>query len=78
MPALDFDGRTLRPLLAGATAWSSQGAWNMAGENNGNISLEGRWRAVSDATAVDGAFARWDSPLRDGCEIAFIPPVSGG
>ena len=28
--------------------------------------------------AVDGAFARWDCPLRDGCEIAFIPPVSGG
>jgi molybdopterin synthase sulfur carrier subunit len=28
--------------------------------------------------AVDGAFARWDSPLREGCEIAFIPPVSGG
>ena len=28
--------------------------------------------------AVDGAFARWDSPLHDGCEIAFIPPVSGG
>ena len=28
--------------------------------------------------AVDGAFARWDSPLRDGSEIAFIPPVSGG
>ena len=28
--------------------------------------------------AVDGAFVRWDSPLRDGCEIAFIPPVSGG
>lgn len=28
--------------------------------------------------AVDGDFAAWDSPLRDGCEIAFIPPVSGG
>lgn len=28
--------------------------------------------------AVDGAFVRWDSPLREGCEIAFIPPVSGG
>ena len=28
--------------------------------------------------AVDGAFARWDSPLHEGCEIAFIPPVSGG
>jgi molybdopterin synthase sulfur carrier subunit len=28
--------------------------------------------------AVDGAFARWDDALRDGSEIAFIPPVSGG
>jgi len=28
--------------------------------------------------AVDGAFVAWDSPVRDGCEIAFIPPVSGG
>lgn len=28
--------------------------------------------------AVDGAFARWDSPVADGAEIAFIPPVSGG
>ena len=28
--------------------------------------------------AVDGAFAAWDTPLRDGSEVAFIPPVSGG
>lgn len=28
--------------------------------------------------AVDGAFARWDDVARDGSEIAFIPPVSGG
>ena len=28
--------------------------------------------------AVDGAFARWDDAPRDGSEIAFIPPVSGG
>ena len=28
--------------------------------------------------AVDGAFAPWDAPVRDGAEIAFIPPVSGG
>ena len=28
--------------------------------------------------AVDGAFARWDEPPREGSEIAFIPPVSGG
>ena len=28
--------------------------------------------------AVDGAFARWEDPLPDGGEVAFIPPVSGG
>jgi molybdopterin synthase sulfur carrier subunit len=28
--------------------------------------------------AVDGAFADWQAPLRDGAEVAFIPPVSGG
>ena len=28
--------------------------------------------------AIDGAFADWDTPLRDGSEVAFIPPVSGG
>jgi len=28
--------------------------------------------------AVDGAFADWNAPMRDGAEVAFIPPVSGG
>ncbi len=28
--------------------------------------------------AVDDAFARWDDPPREGSEVAFIPPVSGG
>ena len=28
--------------------------------------------------AAGGAFARWDDALREGSEIAFIPPVSGG
>jgi len=28
--------------------------------------------------AIDGAFSNWDAELRDGAEIAFIPPVSGG
>jgi len=28
--------------------------------------------------AVDGAFARWDAPVREGSSVAFIPPVSGG
>jgi molybdopterin synthase sulfur carrier subunit len=28
--------------------------------------------------AVNGEFADWDSALRDGDEIVFLPPVSGG
>ena len=28
--------------------------------------------------AMDGEFAAWGDALRDGGEIAFIPPVSGG
>ncbi len=28
--------------------------------------------------AVDGAFAAWTDAVRDGTEVAFIPPVSGG
>ncbi|HVF34652.1 MAG TPA: molybdopterin converting factor subunit 1 [Candidatus Saccharimonadia bacterium] len=28
--------------------------------------------------AVNGTLASWDHALRDGDEIAFIPPVSGG
>jgi sulfur-carrier protein len=28
--------------------------------------------------AVDGAFAHWSDPPREGAEVAFIPPVSGG
>ena len=28
--------------------------------------------------AVGDAFAQWDDALREGDEIAFVPPVSGG
>jgi sulfur-carrier protein len=28
--------------------------------------------------AMDGAFVRWDAPLRPGAEVAYLPPVSGG
>ena len=28
--------------------------------------------------AVDGEFARWSDALKEGSEVAFIPPVSGG
>ncbi len=30
------------------------------------------------AVAVNRAYAAFDAPLRDGDEIAFIPPVAGG
>lgn len=28
--------------------------------------------------AVNAAFAEWDTQLRDGDEVVFIPPVAGG
>ena len=36
------------------------------------------WPRERLRVAVDGAFARWEDPLADGSEVAFIPPVSGG
>jgi len=36
------------------------------------------WPRERLRVAVDGAFADWSQPLRDGSEIVFIPPVSGG
>lgn len=30
------------------------------------------------ATAVDGELVRREAPLRDGAELALLPPVSGG
>jgi len=36
------------------------------------------WPVEQLRVAVDGAFARWEDAPRDGSEIAFIPPVSGG
>ena len=32
----------------------------------------------SISTAINADYARMDAPLRDGDEIAFLPPVSGG
>lgn len=28
--------------------------------------------------AIDGEFASWDAPLRNGAKLALIPPVAGG
>ncbi len=38
--------------------------------------LERLWDRL--AIAVDGTLARSDRPLADGCEVALLPPVSGG
>ena len=35
-------------------------------------------RRASLAAAVNRSYARFDAPLSDGDELAFIPPVSGG
>ena len=37
-----------------------------------------RPRAAAWRVAVNDSFAPWDSPLKDGDSVAFIPPVSGG
>lgn len=36
------------------------------------------WTTQHLRVAVDGEFARWGDSVREGSEIAFIPPVSGG
>jgi molybdopterin synthase sulfur carrier subunit len=35
-------------------------------------------RRVNLAAAVNRRYAKFDSPLADGDEVVFIPPVSGG
>lgn len=30
------------------------------------------------AVAIDDAFADWDCALHEGCQVVFLPPVSGG
>ncbi len=34
--------------------------------------------AASLRLAVNGTYARWDDLVRDGDEVAIIPPVAGG
>ncbi|MCW0462390.1 Molybdopterin synthase sulfur carrier subunit [Xanthomonas sacchari] len=37
-----------------------------------------RWPPDRLRVAVDSAFVGWDEAVRDGSEVVFIPPVSGG
>lgn len=36
------------------------------------------WETAHLRVAMDGAFARWEDPVAEGAQVAFIPPVSGG
>ena len=47
------------------------------------VALEGVYPALAElrphlAFALDGRLVRVDETLRDGCELALLPPVSGG
>lgn len=58
-------------LAAGATA---EDAWHrLAGDFPGLAP-----RRASLAVSVNRRYARFDAVLRDGDELVFIPPVSGG
>jgi molybdopterin synthase sulfur carrier subunit len=57
----------------GSDASDLRGLYETLQARHGFVLPVGRLRV-----AVDGAFARWEEPLREGSEVAFIPPVSGG
>jgi sulfur-carrier protein len=65
-------------------------ASSVAGAGVAVVSVQDVWRAVvrdhpalaaftrAMSTAVNLEYARLDTPVRDGDEVAFLPPVSGG
>ena len=77
-------------VLAFATAGDALGARSLEIELEDGATvadlrreLEGRSPALTAiwdrlALAVDGELAAPDAPLTDGCEVALLPPVSGG
>ena len=77
-------------LVAFATAAEALGAAERTldvapGARLGDLraSLVARWPALAPrlatlALAVDGELAPDDRALADGCEVALLPPVSGG
>ena len=60
-------------LACGATP---EDAWKALAGGFGAGSLHERRKNL--AAAVNRQYARFDSPLQDGDEVVFIPPVSGG
>ena len=72
--------------LAGLTAAALRAAPAGTGLDQRIASWEGllaEWPAVAAyqqtlSVAVNAEYARMDTPLREGDEVAFLPPVSGG
>jgi molybdopterin converting factor subunit 1 len=58
-------------LPEGATA---EEAWRRLAEDHPRVAP---WRR-SLAAAVNRTYTRFDTPLADGDELVFLPPVSGG
>ncbi|MBP8257379.1 MAG: MoaD/ThiS family protein [Opitutaceae bacterium] len=51
-----------------------------AAELYAELSAQYRFTLPADRirVAIDGEFSSLDTPLREGCELVFIPPVAGG
>ena len=64
-------GELQRTLPATATA---QSAWDALAQEFPALA---EYRAVVSC-AVNEQYARFDTPLAEGDEVAFLPPVSGG
>jgi molybdopterin converting factor subunit 1 len=60
-----------RDLPAGATA---RHAWDALAREFPAVAAY----TSSVSCAVNEEYARWTTPLSDGDEVAFLPPVSGG
>ena len=53
---------------------TAEDAWRRLAEQHPAIAE----RRSSVAAAVNHSYASFDTPLRDGDELVFLPPVSGG
>ncbi|TVS01982.1 MAG: MoaD/ThiS family protein [Cyanobium sp. PLM2.Bin73] len=58
-------------LLAAPAGATPAAVWRQLG-------LEPNEPDASIRVAINQQFASWDSPLRAGDELAFLPPISGG
>ena len=67
------DGATVAELLRFLRGRTSNDAM---GNGAQSISDEGLWRSL--AVAVNREYSSPDAALRDGDEVALLPPVSGG